>query len=57
MRENFTVRWNKLPKEAVDSPSESIFETHLDVILGNVFYVKVLGLDDPKRSFPTLTIL
>lgn len=58
MRENFfTLRWNKLPKEAVDSPSVVIFETHLNMILGNVLYVKVLELDDPKWSFSTLTIL
>jgi len=38
MRKNFfTVRvtehWNRLPREAVDSPSVEIFKTRLDVVL------------------------
>ncbi|KFV78680.1 hypothetical protein N308_05749, partial [Struthio camelus australis] len=41
MRKNFlTVRvtehWNKLPREAVESPSLETFKTRLDVILGNM---------------------
>ncbi|KFV88553.1 hypothetical protein N308_11746, partial [Struthio camelus australis] len=41
MRRNFfTVRvtehWNRLPREAVESPSLEIFKTRLDAILGNV---------------------
>ncbi|GAB0178794.1 hypothetical protein GRJ2_000344700 [Grus japonensis] len=36
----FTVRvtkpWNRLPREAVESPSLEIFKTHLDVILCNL---------------------
>ncbi|KFV80689.1 hypothetical protein N308_11097, partial [Struthio camelus australis] len=40
MRKNFTVRvtehWNRLPREAVESPSLEIFQSHLDSILGNV---------------------
>ncbi|KFV88847.1 hypothetical protein N308_13785, partial [Struthio camelus australis] len=41
MRKNFfTVRvtehWNRLPREAVESPSLEIFKTRLDAILGNV---------------------
>ncbi|GAB0178777.1 hypothetical protein GRJ2_000343000 [Grus japonensis] len=41
MRKNFfTVRvtepWNRLPREAVESPSLEIFKTHLDVILCNL---------------------
>ncbi|GAB0178758.1 hypothetical protein GRJ2_000341100 [Grus japonensis] len=41
MKKNFfTVRvtepWNRLPREAVESPSLEIFKTHLDVILCNL---------------------
>ncbi|KFV75826.1 hypothetical protein N308_01068, partial [Struthio camelus australis] len=41
LRKNFfTVRvtehWNRLPREAVESPLLEVFKTHLDVILGNV---------------------
>ena len=41
MRKNFlTVRvtepWNRLPGEAVESPSLERFKTHLDVILCNL---------------------
>ncbi|KFV82906.1 hypothetical protein N308_04391, partial [Struthio camelus australis] len=41
LRKNFlTVRvtehWNRLPREAVESPSLEIVKTRLDVILGNV---------------------
>ncbi|KFV78508.1 hypothetical protein N308_03060, partial [Struthio camelus australis] len=40
MRKIFPVRvtehWNRLPREAVESPSLGIFKTRLDVILGNV---------------------
>ncbi|GAB0185717.1 hypothetical protein GRJ2_001037000 [Grus japonensis] len=41
MRKNFfTVRvtkhWNRLPREAVESPSLEIFKTHLDVIVCNL---------------------
>ncbi|KFV85580.1 hypothetical protein N308_05603, partial [Struthio camelus australis] len=36
----FTVRvaehWNRLPREAVESPSREIFKSRLDVILGNM---------------------
>ncbi|KFV79745.1 hypothetical protein N308_04290, partial [Struthio camelus australis] len=31
-----TEHWNRLPREAVESPSLEIFKTHLDVILGNL---------------------
>jgi len=38
MRKNFftlrvTEHWNRLPREAVDSPSLDIFKTHLDKVL------------------------
>ncbi|KFV85410.1 hypothetical protein N308_09936, partial [Struthio camelus australis] len=41
IRKNFfTVRltehWNRLPREAVQSPSLEIFKTCLDTILGNL---------------------
>ncbi|KFV79104.1 hypothetical protein N308_13272, partial [Struthio camelus australis] len=41
MRENFltvrvTERWNRLPREVVESPSLEIFKTRLDMILGNM---------------------
>ncbi|KFV78251.1 hypothetical protein N308_02422, partial [Struthio camelus australis] len=41
LRKNFlTVRvtehWNRLPREAVESPSLEIFKSRLDVILGNM---------------------
>ncbi|KFW09687.1 hypothetical protein N327_05914, partial [Fulmarus glacialis] len=35
----FTVRvtehWHRLPGEVVESPSLEIFESHLDMVLGN----------------------
>jgi len=38
MRKNFfplrvTEHWNRLPREAVESPSPEIFKTHLDKVL------------------------
>ena len=41
MRKNFfTVRvtehWNRLPREAVESPSLEIFKSHLDAYLSNL---------------------
>ncbi|KFV73865.1 hypothetical protein N308_09567, partial [Struthio camelus australis] len=41
LRKNFftargTEHWNRLPREAVESPSLEIFKTRLDAILGNV---------------------
>ncbi|GAB0179088.1 hypothetical protein GRJ2_000374100 [Grus japonensis] len=47
MRKNFfTVRvtehWNRLPREAVESPSLEIFKTCLDVMLCNLLWVILL---------------
>jgi len=44
MRKNFfplrvTVHWNKLPREAVDSPSLEIFKTPLDKVLRSLLQV------------------
>ncbi|GAB0190492.1 hypothetical protein GRJ2_001514500 [Grus japonensis] len=47
MRKNFvtlraTEPWNRLPREAVESPSLEIFKTHLDTILCNLLWVILL---------------
>jgi len=61
----FTVRvteyWNRLPREAVASPSLEILKTHLDAILRNALKVILLGRgvgpDELQRSLPTSAIL
>jgi len=49
------------PRQAVESPSLEIFKTHLDKVLYSLLWVtllgQVVGLGDPQRSLPTLTIL
>ena len=66
MRKNFfplrvTEPWNRLPREAVESPSLEIFQTHLDKVLCNLLWVTLLGqgvgLGDPQKSLPTPTTL
>jgi len=66
MRKNYfplrvTEHWNRLPREAVESPSLEIFKTCLDKVLCSVLWVTLLrqgvGLDDPQRSLPTPNIL
>jgi len=66
MRKNFfplrvMEHRNRLPREAVDSPSLGLFKTHLDAVLCSLLWVTLLwqgvGLDDPQRSLPTPTIL
>jgi len=65
-RKNFfplrvTEHWNRLPREAVESPSLEILKTHLDAVLCSLLWVTLLGqgvgLGDPQRSLPTPAIL
>jgi len=47
MRKNFfplsvTEAWNRLPREAVSSPSLEIFKTHLDEVLCSLLQVTLL---------------
>jgi len=65
-RKNFfplrvTEPWNRLPREAVESPSLEIFQSRLDAVLCSLLWVTLLGqgvgLGDPQRSLPTLTTL
>ena len=52
--------WNRLPREAVESPLE-IFKTRLDTVLCSLLWVTLLGqgvgLGDPQRSLPTPNVL
>ena len=56
-----TEHWNRLPQEAVESPSLEIFKTLLGAILRNVLWVILLswgvGIDDLQRALPASTIL
>ena len=53
--------WNRLPREAVESPSLEIFKTRLDAVLCSLLWVTLLGqgvgLGDPQRPLPTPTAL
>jgi len=47
-RKNFfplrvTEPWPRLPREAVESPSLEIFQTHLDAVLCSLLWVTLLG--------------
>jgi len=54
-----TEHWNRLPREAVDSPSLEIFKTLLDAILSSLMKMSLLrqgfGQDDTQMflSIPT----
>jgi len=63
MRKNFftlrvTERWNRLPREVVESPSLEIFRPRLDEVLCSLLWVTLLqqgvGLDDPRGPFQPL---
>ena len=61
LRKNFFLLrvmepWPRLPREAVESPSLEIFQTHLDAVLCSLLRQGV-GLGDPQRALPTPTIL
>jgi len=48
MRKNFfplrvMEHWNRLPREAVESPSLEIFKTYLDKVLCSLLEVTLLG--------------
>ena len=49
----FAAAWNRLPREAVESPSLEIFQPRLDVVLCSLLWVTLLGqgvgLGDPQR--------
>ena len=65
MKRRITLRvtepWPRLPMEAVESPSLEIFKPRLDAVLCSLLWVTLLGqgvgLGDPQRALPTLTIL
>jgi len=47
MRKNFftlrmTTRWNRLPREVVESPPLEIFKTRLDKVLCSLLWVTLL---------------
>ena len=60
-RKNLTLRvtelWNRLPREAVESPSLEIFKTCLDIALSSLLWVSLLwqgvGLGELQRALPT----
>lgn len=56
-----TEHWHRWPRGVVESPPLKIFQSYLDMVLGNLFWVALLeqrvGPDDPQRFLPTSTIL
>jgi len=53
--------WTRLPRGAVESPSQDILKPCLDEVLCRLLWVTLLrqgvGLGDPQRSLPTPTVL
>jgi len=44
-----TKNWNRLPREAPESPSLEIFRSHLDMVLSNSLLVALLKQQDCTR--------